>query len=232
MLRVLQRWLYYTSFIFRTRRFRTVRYAFPVLITAFSLIGAAVLLQGNASYLRIESSRSAVQPGETFSLDLYAGAHVPVNAINIEITYPDEVISVESIDIGKSVITIWTQDPHVEGDRIIFSGGTYRKGFIGEHLIATIDVKAREDGTAVFSAENITFLAGDGTGEAVSLYASKDQTVAVAVNATEGTLTGTVDVYVYTDIDADGVVTMTDIRLLWQLGTIKTARLILMVIIE
>ena len=150
MVRFLQRILYKFCHTCGAKRSRTVRYAYPLIFTTISLIGAAVILPDDASYVRITSNASEVKSGEEFTIDVYAGAHVPVNAVNIELKYFEDLIEIKSINTGKSVITIWTQEPYTESGKVILSGGTYRKGFIGEHLIASIKAEAKTSGQAIF----------------------------------------------------------------------------------
>ena len=212
MIKILQRFLHWCTFTLRKRHSRTVRYAFPLMFTTLTLIGAALILPTNASYIRIVSDTTRVVEGEQFSVSVYAGAHIPINAVNIELTFPTESMKVSSIDTGRSVITLWTEEPHVSGNKVVFSGGTYRKGFLGEHLIGTIDFRALTDGEAKFTTNGVEMYAGDGTGKKVSVTHSGGESLVVEVITTEdGALTGKLEIIVVTDIDGDGEVGMSDI---------------------
>ena len=142
----LKRILYFFCTSCRPNQSRTVRYAFPLIFVAASLLGAAALLHEGQSYIRVESSAQSVVAGETFEIKVFVGAHVPVNAVDIAIRYPEDQIEINTIDTGESVITIWTQDPYVDGDQVILRGGTFRRGFLGEHEVATINATAIESG--------------------------------------------------------------------------------------
>ena len=74
----------------------------------------------------------------------------PVNAVDISVTFSPDQVEILGIDRGQSVITLWTEDPHVEGNAVIMRGGTYAKGFVGEHKIATLKVRAKASGKAMF----------------------------------------------------------------------------------
>ena len=215
MIKFIERFLYRVCFTCRRQQSRTVRYAFPVLFTALSLVGAALILPNDASYIRIESDVSAVSADDEFSIDIYAGAHVPINAVNVTLRYPTDKIEVIGIDTGRSVITIWTQEPYVEDNKVILSGGTYRKGFLGEHLIATVDVRALESGRAEFITNDIRLLAGDGTGTEVSVSDSNAQSLIVLVDTEETIETGRIsaiaELVITTDINGDGKVGLDDI---------------------
>lgn len=189
----------------------TVRYAFPIIFTTLAVVGAALILPTNASYVRLESSTKNVKAGEKFSVSVFVGAHSPVNAIDIALSYPSNQIKINGINTGESVITLWTQEPYVENGKVIMRGGTFRKGFLGEHLIAKIEATALKSGTAEFKTSNIQMLAGDGTGNEVKVSSSNEQSLVLVVGNDDGEIVAKATVYISTDIDGDGKVTMNDI---------------------
>ncbi|MCB9811892.1 hypothetical protein H6783_03185 [Candidatus Nomurabacteria bacterium] len=207
----LQRIIYRFCFSCRTNRSRTVRYAFPLIVTAFSLIGAAVILPSDASYMRLEFSSATIEAGKPFSVDVFVGAHVPVNAINIDLEYPEDKVAITGIDTGESVITIWTTEPYAENGVVHLSGGTFRRGFLGEHRIVTINAVAKATGIAQFAASDVAFLAGDGSGTEVAATKVGEKSVVIVAQGEDGVLTATAEIRVYTDINGDGKVTLTDI---------------------
>lgn len=211
MLLALKRLLYRLSFVFTKRQSRTIHYAFPVLLTSITLLGASLLMPTDASYIRIEVDKNTISPGENFALDVYVGAHIPVNAINIEVTYPKDTSEVVGIDTGESVITIWTKEPYIDNNKVIFSGGTYRKGFLGEHLIGTINLKAKEEGRYSFEAKDIQLFAGDGSGSEVIVTDSGQASLALTVGTHGGAVNANVEVVTFVDINGDGKVSMLDI---------------------
>jgi hypothetical protein len=200
----------------------TVRYAFPIIFTLIALFGAAAVSTSGKSYIHLESSASSVHAGENFKIAVYVNATVPVNAIDIAVQFPKEQIQITGIDTGASVITLWTQDPYVEDNKVILRGGTFRKGFRGDHLIATINAKATETGLAQFTVGTVTLLAGDGSGSSVSVAkdptaktfyvveGTGEQTKASAEESAVG-LQGSAAVVIVTDIDGDGAVTLADV---------------------
>lgn len=197
------------------RQRRTIRYAYPLLFISFALLGAAAITSNDSSFVRIESSVAAVRANDSFAVDVYAYAHEPVNAVDISLEFPIDQIEVLGIDTGESVITIWTQDPYVDKNTVHLSGGTYRRGFLGEHLIATINMRAKETGMAEFSASTVRLLAGDGTGSEVqttsSVTSSGASIVIMDENADQTTLDAVASIKIVTDINGDGVVTLSDI---------------------
>lgn len=173
---------------------------------------AAVLVGTSESYIRIEASTENIVAGESFTVNVYVGAQVPVNAVNIHVKFPQSKVKVREIDTGRSVITIWTQPPKVSGDTVILQGGTFRKGFIGEHLIASLDMVANESGEAVFSLTDLSLLAGDGSGTNVPVKDATRSLVVKVSPTSEGKLDANLGVAIVTDLDGDGQVTLADIK--------------------
>lgn len=195
-----------------TRR-RTVR-------TMFSFFGlvlflaAAVAGTTQVSYIRLESTSSLIKAGDHFGIDVYANAHVPVNAVDITITFDESKVKVESVDKGQSVLTLWTEEPRVENGKVMIQGGTYRKGFIGEHKIATIELTAKETGESEFDTTEVILLAGDGKGTPVKTAEADGSHLSLFVydEATDPSTIGVdVAVTLATDLNGDGKVTLADI---------------------
>ena len=212
----IKRFLYYLSVSFRPNKSRTVRYAFPLAFASVLFLGAAVLTSEDASYIRLSSDSSYIEKGETFVVKVYVNAHVPVNAIDIAVSFPDEQIEIIGIDTGTSVITIWTKEPQWEDGVVTLTGGTFRNGFKGEHVVAEISARAKTTGAAKFSANEVSLLAGDGHGSKVSITEQGEESFTMyagVVADEEGDLTisGDVTVGIYTDTDGDGEVDMSDI---------------------
>jgi archaellum component FlaF (FlaF/FlaG flagellin family) len=195
------------------RRRGTVRTMFSFATLAF-LLGAALITSTEASYIKLKASKSVLEAGERFSIDVYAYAHVPVNAVDITLKFEEDSVTVRSVDKGQSVLTIWTQEPIVKNGEVIMRGGTYRKGFIGEHKIATIELEAKKSGESELIAKNVVLLAGDGKGTPVSVAESNDSSLSVYVmdeNEDPANIAVNVKVDIMTDIDGDGYVGIRDL---------------------
>lgn len=193
---------------------KTVSYMFPLFLGIAALLGASAISPGDKSYLRLQPSQDLVMKGDSFYIDVYAYAHVPVNAVNVEIEFAPDKVSVDSIDKGKSVLTIWAKEPTIDKGKISFSGGTYQRGFIGEHVIATIKATAKFTGQTEFSVNNVALLAGDGQGTSVALKNKADFTKSFYIydeSDSPETISGKVAVSINADIDGDGKVSLRDI---------------------
>jgi hypothetical protein len=167
-----------------------------------------------SSYIRLEVDKQAVRESEQFSVAVYAYAHVPVNAVDITLEFNGNRAEVIGVDKGQSVLTIWTEEPIIESNRVILRGGTFRRGFLGEHLIATINLRANKTGNSQFSTGDVLLLAGDGEGTPVTTTESNDSNVSLYIydeNTNPDDIKIDIEVNLVTDLDGDGRVTLRDI---------------------
>jgi hypothetical protein len=192
----------------------TVRYMFP-LVLGFMAVLSAALIGSEESYIRLEPSATTVLQGERFSIDIYASAHVPVNALDIKIDFSPDKVDVISVDKAQSVITIWTQEPLVENGMITLGGGTFRRGFVGEHLVATIKAEAKFTGETEFLITDANLLAGDGSGTPVAVSGtgadSRTSFYIYDQNSDPAEISARLGININADIDGDGTVSLKDI---------------------
>lgn len=196
----------------KAKYFRTVRVAFPLVIVTALIAGFANVISENASFVTIEAKTPIVQRDQVFFIDVSVTAHVPINAIDLTIDYPENKIVIDNIDVGTSVITLWTKEPYAENGNIYLSGGTFRKGFIGEHTIARIKAHATESGEARLSIKDTELIAGDGQGTQIDSVEDKEKSIArIYVSGEDGLISGKVEITFVTDIDGDGKIDLKDI---------------------
>jgi hypothetical protein len=192
-----------------------------VFAIAALLSAAAIISTDNKSFIHLESTGGVIKAGEQFQIKVYVSASVPVNAVDIKLSFPSEQIEVTGIDKGQSVITLWAQDPYVKDNSVVLQGGTFRRGFVGDHLIATINAKAIQTGLARFTTNNVTLLAGDGSGTEVQVAKSDKDSTSLYITNADGTsvantsgavgVQGNASIVIITDIDGDGQVTLADV---------------------
>jgi len=177
-------------------------------------LGANALPSTQTSYIRLEADAGTIRAGERFSLDVLANAHVPVNAVDITLRFDATNFEVISVDRGQSVLTIWTEEPVVTNNSVTMRGGTFRRGFLGEHKIATIILSAKQTGQGEFSAAEVTLLAGDGKGTPIKVSNVADSSLSLYIydeNTSPNDIGVNVNVSILTDLDGDGVITLRDI---------------------
>lgn len=199
----------------RPNKSATVRFAFPMAFVVVAALSVAAVITETESYVRLESSTANIKKGEIFWINVYAFAHTPVNAVDISLSFPQSKVEVTGIDTGESVLTLWTQKPYIENGAVILRGGTFRRGFVGEHLIATINMRGKATGVASFDTTGIKFLAGDGTGAEVEVENTNNPVNLYIYNQdTEiGGIAADASFEVITDIDGDGEVTLKDVSM-------------------
>lgn len=194
----------------------SVRYMFPVVLGGFAVLTASLITAGDVSYVRLESSAKTVEAGDRFSVSVYAFAHQPVNAVDISLRFDPTSVKVLSVDRGESVITLWAEDPKIHDGQITLRGGTFRRGFIGDHLVAIIELQAVTTGQALFQVSDALLLAGDGTGATVKTGEALDSKTSVYIfdeNTDPSNIAAAIGVSVITDVDGDGVVALRDISI-------------------
>lgn len=213
----LKRILYSLCTTCRPHKSRTVRFAFPVAFATLVILGATAISSTENSYIKLTTTDNEITTGEFFTIDVLVNAHVEVNAIDIQVSFPEDQIEVDGIDVGESVITIWTEDPYVEAGTVHLSGGTFRRGFIGEHVVAQINARAKTNGSAKFAIADARILAGDGQGSTVSVSETGEETLTMFVAVTESatgderSISGEATVGIFTDTNGDGQVNMNDV---------------------
>ena len=192
----------------------TVKYMFPAFLGALVLLGAATITGVKGTYVYLQTTQRTVEAGAVFSVQVGVSASTPVNAVDILIDFPSDKVEVFSVDRGKSVITLWTQDPAITKSSVRFVGGTFKRGFIGNHEIATIKFRAKNSGQYSIRTKQVTFVAGDGTGNEVApiLHQNNELTLFnFDENTTEEQMRVAVSSGIVTDINGDGKVTLQDI---------------------
>jgi len=195
---------------------RTVRYAFPLMFAGAAFLGAQAISTQDVTSITVVPSTNALKAGETLELDIYVSANTPVNAVDLEIDIPSSQMNITGIDTGQSVITLWTEDPYYKNGTVFLRGGTFRRGFVGEHLIATVNAVATDSGVADIEITEYLLVAGDGTGNVVDVDRDNimDSTVFIADengSFEEAELSGRIAVTINTDVDSDGEVDLVDV---------------------
>jgi hypothetical protein len=198
---------------------------FPAVLGAAALLSAVTLSAIDNSFVVLESDVQAVEVGDIFSVQVFSSAHVPVNAVDITVSFPSDKVEVFGVDRGESVLTIWTEDPIVTNKTVTLRGGTFRKGFLGEHQIATINFRAKGTGQYTIKAPDATFIAGDGAGTEVLVSEHSADKLSIFNfddNTTEEEIKIAVGSQLKTDLNEDGKVTLQDISAFMGVWSNKT----------
>lgn len=177
---------------------RTVRYAFPAVLMSSVLLIGNVLTSQDQPRILLEVSEEQVRAGEMAYLDVKIDTRTAINAVTIIISAPREKVLIDTIEVSDSVITLWTEEPQVVEDSVVLRGGTFRRGFIGEHTIARIAFTPATTGTFTFMAKDIELVAGDGRGTVITPDASTVRSSTIyALDAQDSKTVGVVERAVY-----------------------------------
>lgn len=200
------------------KRGLTVRYTFPLALTLAAFFGAAAIVSNeDSARIVLEVRQQEIVAGRTFEVDVFVVAGVPVNAVDLQVTLPPSQVRVLGIDTGESVITLWTEQPYVKNGAVHLTGGTYRRGFIGKHRVATINARALTSGLAYLGVSHADLYAGDGTGARVTVASTAHTDTRLLIAQEDGTyspdltLDGSIEFGIVGDLDGDGRVTLQDI---------------------
>lgn len=158
---------------FLSRHRGTVRTTFS-LISVATLLSISPVINASSPEIRLQTDTTFIESGDRFSVDVYVNTNVAVNVADLTLTFQPDDVEVIGVDRSQSVLTIWTGEPIIETDKVILRGGTFRRGFIGEQKIATIDLRAKQTGRSQFVVGDVTLLAGDNNGLPVSVADTSD----------------------------------------------------------
>lgn len=188
---------------------------FPVVFLSVAALSVASLVFTESSYVRLETSETSLEVGERFTLQVFAQSQVPVNAVDITVSYDAAIVEVVKIDRKQSILTSWVEEPVIAAHEVNFKGGTFSRGFIGEHQIASIEFRTVRTGLGVVQVTAADLRSGltadtlvhlpETTGSKISFFVYDENTVpeTTALNIT---------VKKNTDINGDGKVTLSDVR--------------------
>lgn len=208
----------FTSLVrwFRPRDNTPVRlmHSLAISVTLASLVAVIIanLTSTQPSRISLSMSDAMVQAGQQFTVQVHVDATVPVNAVSLDVQFDPNFVEVLGINRGESVITLWTEDPKVIDNMVLLRGGTYRRGFIGRHLIATVRVKAVETGRATFSVADAQLLSGDGTGDLLA-YTTQDNVPRVTIVSTDTPLVSEADLRTIAEFGPNERITMREVSI-------------------
>ena len=189
------------------------------MVAALLTAGTFALLQQSSSQnqISITSDSSVVIVGEPFFIDVKVMATDNINAVELEIAYPDDRLGIDNLRDGESVLSIWTEDPVAENGRVMLSGGTFRRGFSGEHRIIRMRGTALRPGQIKISFTDAALVRGDGEGSQIRSQNIVLNDLSIrAVSQADVTSDELSEIVRHpdllkTDLTGDGQVTMSDI---------------------
>ncbi|MBI5732959.1 hypothetical protein HY967_03300 [Candidatus Jorgensenbacteria bacterium] len=134
-----------------------------LLIGTFLGGGVAYADQGPAIYFT--SDVSSVGPGSEFVVAVRIDSSFPINALDLTVHYPADLIDIVRVDNTGSVVSLWQETPRTNKEGFIkLSGGLFEpfQGNGGD--IVRFYVRARSAGVANFQLTKTSLFIADGRG--------------------------------------------------------------------
>lgn len=133
---------------------------------AFLAVGAAVIMPSlafAAAQVSFVLPAVPVTTGMSFPVKVLLDTDRVVNAYSVTLRASGPIQIVGTSNAG-SLITVWHQDPTVNGNQVHFEGGSLAPFAGTGGQLLTINVKAVASGTAAFSADGANVYLADGRG--------------------------------------------------------------------
>ncbi|MEO5635002.1 MAG: cohesin domain-containing protein [Candidatus Paceibacterota bacterium] len=141
----------------------------PILIFLFLVIIASNTASAQSTSLFFSAPPTQVEEGQRFTIDVKVSSpSQSINAISGAVSFNDSLIHVISLSKDRSIINLWTEDPKVQRNKIVFEGIILNPGYQGSSgSIFKITFEARNVGTAQINWSEGAVLANDGLGSNV-----------------------------------------------------------------
>ncbi len=189
------------------RRPYTIRFTFTFLLTIAAMFSMANIVSREQAGITLAPRADMVRVGDTFIVDVFAEVFEPVNAVRIDVKFDNRLLELVSLNKSQSVLTLWTEEPFLNGNTIVIEGGTYRRGFVGRHQLTALEFRVLEAGTAAFEATHVRLFAGDGTGRTIT------PTVTDGVRITTRSESDAIDLTPISKIDIAGIITLREVSI-------------------
>lgn len=143
-----------------------------ILAVAFMVLVPTV---ASAASLSVTPASVSVATGDIITESIaVSSADQALNALSGTLSYPPDLLSVQSITHARSIITLWVAEPVVSQDgSIAWSGIVPNPGFTGKAgSVFSIQFRAKKSGAAHLAITNAEVLANDGNGTDIFTTAS------------------------------------------------------------
>jgi hypothetical protein len=184
-----------------------IKFAVGAPIIFVLLLNQSGVSTSTVNSVALSSSHTRfAEVGEVLEFSIDAQSLIPMNAIGVSLSFPKDIVSIESIDQEKTIVDLWVEEPNFSNEHgtAKMSGGLLGKtGFIGRGHIATVRFKAIAEGKAPISIGDAVLLARDGKG--TNILEAKENITFIIRDKGEPT----------PDLNGDGVLSFADVTLLY-----------------
>lgn len=152
-------------------------------IIGLIFVSFGVSLSARAAGFSLVASTSTVQENERFSVSVFLDAEgESVNAAEGRVSFPQASLDFISAYESDSVINLWLQSPHQDGEGTVVWSGIIPGGFKGilspyyqgfrPGKIFSLIFKAKKTGNVALSISNVKALLNDGNGTTAYVHSS------------------------------------------------------------
>lgn len=153
-----------------------MRGTYFVAIIIFIIAWFSVISPARAASIYFSETNQTLALDQTFKIRIYVSSeNKDINALEGKIVYPADLLELQTIDDGNSVINFWIQKPSVsretddkqtrETDAEIIFAGLIPGGFSGkEGKIISLQFATKKQGRGVIDIKDLTALLNDGKG--------------------------------------------------------------------
>ena len=137
-----------------------------LLLILLSIFYFLFSLPAMAAEMSLDSESQTIGIGQQFEVALFLNTqNEDINAVEGEIVFPTELLELDEIRDGNSIINFWIEKPEITSDnRIVFSG-IIPGGYQGKKgLIFSMIFKAKSSGLVAIEIDNALALRNDGEG--------------------------------------------------------------------
>ncbi len=119
-----------------------------------------------ASALFFSTPPKVVEEGDRLTIDVRVESNSQsINAISGALSYPADLLRAVSVSKNNSIVNLWTREPKIVRDRIVFEGVVMNPGFQSNSgLVLRATFEAKKAGTAALDFSEGALLANDGLG--------------------------------------------------------------------
>ncbi|MFH1173287.1 MAG: hypothetical protein V1692_02040 [bacterium] len=143
-----------------------------IIFLIFLVFTAGFLLARPASAveLYLSASKETFQPEEKFLVSIFLNTeNDSINAIEGRIIFPKDILALEEIRDGDSLITFWLERPRTAANEIVFSGIIPGGYFDKKGLVFSMVFQAKQAGNGSIDFSDAKVLLNDGQGTAAKL---------------------------------------------------------------
>ena len=122
-----------------------------------------------AAEISFVAKTNEVAAGRQFQIDVLLNTeNEKINAVEGKIVFPQELLELQTIKDGNSIINFWIERPRVESDNPIVFSGITPGGYKGrDGLLFSLAFRAIKNGSGIIEVSDIKALKNDGKGTAV-----------------------------------------------------------------